>query len=281
MTTTFNQGDRVYLLDGAECQFVAHVGDKIVVRKVYSIDDEETEEEREDLGEEVLVREVFASPPTPKRHADVIKLEQALADLHTKLFEARREERELAQKQKERAALLEEHKAVARIVDFIQGKITHFATRSYGEVRVLTRDEALRYVENDMGGRSHPWDGHTLKLLTLYGHDYRDHRRGRGLSWRLHQYSDGGGSMEVMPCQSREEAIELARGWLAEVFAKPLGYRPEVSIANAEALGLPVPEAFREAVRALRIAEATSAVATHEAQLTASRAKLAALTGEA
>lgn len=272
---TFNPGERVYLLDGSECEFVAYVGDKVAVRKVYLIDDGEAGE-HEEIGDGVLVPEVFASPPTEKRHAEVARLESALAELRGKIYAARREEAELAAAAKQRAAVLAEHNAVARVVDFIQGKITHFAVRSYGDVAVVTRDEALRYVEQDRwGGR---WDGRTLKLLTLYGNDDYNHRNGRGLSWRLSHYRDGsGGSVEVMPCQSREEAIEVARGWLDEAFAKFDGkvtYGADALIKSADALGIPVPAAYRAAVRKWAIDEAQRSVDCERAQMEAAQKKL-------
>lgn len=275
MTTTFNEGDRVYLIDGTECEFVAYVGEKLAVHKVYTTDDD-GEETPERLGDVILVREAFASPPTEKRHAEVARLESALSELRAKIADARREETELAAAAKQRDAALAEHRAVARVVDFIAGKITHFAIRDYSDVSVVTRDEAIRYVEQDRwGGR---WDGRTLKLLTLYGHDIHDHRNGRGLSWRINRYSDGsGGSFEVMPCQSREEALEVARGWLDEDFAKFDGkvtYGAGALIKSADALGIPVPAAYRAAVKQHAIDEAQRSVDCERAQMEAAQKKL-------
>lgn len=278
MADTFNPGDRVYTVDGAECSFVATVDGGFVMRRVYVIDDEEGGVE--ELGDVEVVDRVFAVAPTAKRSEDVARLEKQVHELCAEVGRLQVERSSLARAQAEHASALEEHKAVARVVDFIRGKITHFAARSYGEVEVLTRDEAIRYAEKDLGGRSRAWDGRSLKLLTLYGNDAWEHRQGRGLSWRLSHYSDGsGGSVEVMPCQSREEALEVAREWLAEIFTKEIGYHSRPAVKSADALGIPVPEAYREKLRESELHAMELNVAHHEAALAEARAKLAAAKG--
>ncbi len=279
---TFNPGDRVYLIDGRECELVSAVDDRFAVRMVYDDDGEEN------LGDVVLVRAVYATAPREKLDAEVARLKTELAGIVERLGAARAEEAEIKKGAAERAALLAQHRATARIADFIAGKITHFVVMEYGGPVVMDVASAINIPEEDGFGRPRTWRGQT-KLLTLYGAAGRDSyhhqlRDGRGLAWNLSRYSDGsGGSTEVIPCMSEEEARGIAAERIAALFADASdnGRRAwSGAVKAAEKLGLEVPVAVREHLHAEALKAAREWAAKAEASAAEARAELAALTRE-
>lgn len=281
MTTTFNPGDRAYTFDGDECEFVATAGDGFVVRKVYTVD-EGNGNEREELSAPEVLREVFATPPVARRHQEVTKLEEMLRDLRNKIAAAHREAAELAAAAKQRDAVLAEHRAVARVVDFIQGKITHFVVFEWNGCKVVDTATAVNCMEH---GR---WTGET-KLLTLFGH-HADGGWGPaksyGLEWRLDRWPDGSGgsTTRVIPCMSLEEAMGEARRHFDALFTEESSedkrrFWPD-GAKNATALGIEVPAHVVEHNKARAIATARESLAGYEAKASEIRAQLAALTGE-
>jgi hypothetical protein len=89
-------------------------------------------------------------------------------------------------------------KQLERLSRFISGDFTHYVESNYGSITILPIGEATCN-----------YDGTELKLLTLWGSSKGN------LNWKLGNYSDGsGGSSEVVPYVSYEEALEAAQNIL-------------------------------------------------------------------
>lgn len=109
-----------------------------------------------------------------------------------------------------------------------------------------------------------------MKLLTLYG------RRDGGLEWRLNKYRDGSGSdTTVIPCQSIEEAREVARRGFLDLWTDARRVT-EKSLHLARECGVQVPPEIIEQFRAGREEYARKQVAQLEQRLEAARAELQA-----
>lgn len=122
--------------------------------------------------------------------------------------------------------------ALSRIQDFIDGKVTHYVREQYGTIEIIKKADSGK---PDYNGRV-PDD---FKLLTLYGSSKGD------LSWKIHEYSDGGFSLTCVPCTSYEEAISEATKIATRLFAesRPNGFanlRVQL-VQSCVKLGIPVP----------------------------------------
>lgn len=96
--------------------------------------------------------------------------------------------------------LAERRQAVADILDFYEGKLTHVVRRgsAWSAPEILTLSEALRGRKDDKGSRAST----DFRLLGL-----RPDERGIGLVWGINQYADGSGRWTgVAVFRSLEEA---------------------------------------------------------------------------
>lgn len=162
---------------------------------------------------------------------------------------------------KERLAKLSKYEPLARIEDFIDGKITHYVIaegwdyrlQECGHVRLRISTPDAERCGNE---RSRP----DLKLLCLFG-------SGRDLKWQLNRYSDGSNKEWgwCWPFTSIEEAQSFARKLFDEACEKCSklsdNYGPHELNETAKALGLPAPEWI---ARRLASQELSSAKAEHE-----------------
>lgn len=177
------------------------LGDRLVWSRVIDEDGEESDGDLLSLPEAGL----SDRPLRRKVDDDIARAREALADLREQI---RTEEARLAEADasgKRRLDRLKEHRALVRIEEFLDGKITHFV-EWIGEWRPPVIVAASEATTAD-GGHHRS----ALKLLTLFG------KTGGDLEWRLNRYSDGSGSNNtVYPCRSLEEAQQKA----AEIFAE-------------------------------------------------------------
>jgi hypothetical protein len=238
MDETFERGMVVYTLDGREVEYIAHIdGTGHVVRGVFDGDSEEP-----NYGEPFVAHTLFISPPTGRQDKRILELQEEIRAL----TEQREAIRASQIDERERKRRLMEHRAVARIDDFLAGKITHFVYYRYG-VKIIGFDEAARYKESDYDKVPKG-----VKLLTLFGKTNGD------LEWQLHRYSDGSGNPEeVIPCTSLEEAQAIAREKIEAAYAEWRGltdksrtYSIQSASDAARKLGFDVPEDIAAAVRA-------------------------------
>ena len=172
---------------------------------------------------------------------DIQALKDTVDSLNEKIQERRKElseaQLQLKSDSKEQAATLENvkrHEALKYIEEFIDGKITHYVDISYSEWNIIPLNEA-----------TDTYDGKDLRLLTLYGKSKGD------LQWRLGSYSDhSGGSSEVTPCRSYEEAQAVLQKKLDAAVEEDWekGNYYGVAVQNADKWGLDLPVEYRQKV---------------------------------
>lgn len=267
-TTTFANGATVYDRFGRCGRYVAPVAAGHVVEQLYR--DDEDDDAEPYAGPVQTWREVFAKPPTEELHAEVRELEQRAAAVRQELDGLREERRALDAEHKARAERIKRHAQLELLDDFIAGRITHFVVIDGYGVKVQEAAEALKSDEDR-------WD-RKLKLLSLYGDSKGD------LTWRLNRYSDGsGGSDEVIPCVSFDDAMAKARERvLAEIEAvrSIAADRPWMlgsALRSAARLGVEVPADLAAIQSAYELKGAREQLEKARTVLAEAQAKVAAL----
>jgi len=177
-----------------------------------------------------FVYEIFEKPPTEILDKRVIELNKEIEELNSKKFGIEKSIRDLMNIEKEIQEKTSRISALENIFDFIDGKITHYVTKSYSGIKIIKfNDTKSEYSDYK-------------KLLTLFGNSKGD------LSWKLNRYSDGSGSDEiVIPCTSYEMAIEKAQSFVDATYQEFLTeeYSPsKYLILSAKKLGLKIPEDY-------------------------------------
>lgn len=198
-TITFNQGDTVYTVDGNECEYVAagHCGH--IVLPLY----DGGPEDGPYYGEPMTFAEVFAEPPQPRLAAEIAEARAELERLQQQVAEREGQLHELQRGDRERLARLKEHRQLARIDDWMAGKITHFVVwRHYDRrVEVKTWDEAMEAGERRRDN---------IPLLVLNGTlEWVDSYARMGIDWCITSQGSGN-TIRVIPCCSAEEARDRA-----------------------------------------------------------------------
>lgn len=238
MGKQFEQGEIVYTKDGQEVEYIAALEGDHVVGVMF-----EREEGEPYRGEPFIVSMVYATAPTPRYEKRIVDLRAEIETLEDQKRTLEREKRALQEGDLDRKKRVMQHAAVARIDDFLAGKITHFVYHQY-EYRITSREEALAYKQSDY--EKIPTG---VKLLTLFGKTNGD------LEWQLWHYSDGSGNpREVIPCFSEEEAKGVLRNKMEEAYAKwraePKSlYYAEIAVKAAKQYGFEVPEDVADAVK--------------------------------
>lgn len=214
--------------------------------------------------------EVFAEPPAPRYSDEIAELHKELTALQERVDALRAEERSFADRLKKRRDTMARHEKLARLEDFIEGRITHLFIASYDGYKVLPFADAMTEQSDSR------WNKPELKLLTLFGRTNGD------LAWGINRYSDGSGpSMECVPFTSEADAIDEARRRIKAAFDSFNPERPW-EVANAERdsvkFDVEVPSQIAQALLAMRVATLEREVADQQARLNASQAKLRELT---
>ena len=259
----FEDGDRVYMSDGTEVQYVAKINEMHVVREVlYGLDGDEM-----GLGALKEERIVWQEPPTTRQHAEIERLEVIAADLTSKLNTLRAEKAKLEDGINATKASCAKHAAIQHVVDAIEGKITHFVVVRYNGVTIMTKDDALKPDDFDR-----EFAGGKLKLLTLYGSSKGN------LQWNLNRWCDGSGcNIEAYPCFSMEEARITAQRLINELGESEQYHVREQAVKSALALGLVPPAIAKATMDARALQDAEEEVRRSELSLARSKAALAAL----
>jgi uncharacterized membrane protein len=267
MGATFTAGATVYDRHGRAGRYVARVDSGYVIEQIY--EDSETGDPYP--GPVDTWREVFTTPPTEQLHVEVRELEQQAASIRQQLDAMREERRALDAEHKARAERIKRHEQLARLDDFIAGRITHFVVIG-GSVKV---QEAAKELASDESRYDK-----ALRLLSLYGGTKGD------LTWKLNRYSDGSGSStEVIPCLSFDEAMAAARKRVAadmDALRPVVADRPwqmEGTLKSAAELGMEVPADLAALMSAYRLKTARDQLEKARTALADAQARVADLEG--
>lgn len=197
---TFNKGDEVFSIHGQAGSYVARTSSGHLVEPIYDAEDDGPH-----YADTVTWREVFTTPPVERLHAEVTKIEATLNDARQALTAVLAERRNTDNEHQARLTRLKKHAHLSRVDDYIEGRITHFVewSRYSDQISVKTFDQVMKRESRS-----------ELPLLVLYG-GYYD-REMRDTKWCM--LSDGD-SLKVIPCTSREEAMEKAQVEVGLVFA--------------------------------------------------------------
>ncbi|MGL5734335.1 MAG: hypothetical protein ACRCYS_05665, partial [Beijerinckiaceae bacterium] len=201
-------------------------------------------------AEIVPLASLSANPPTAEIVAEVLRAENELARLKAEIAAATTEASNAEKANAERLAKLAKYAALARIEDFLEGRMTHFVMwgQYSREITIKPFDEVM--LSKSDSGRL---DG-DVKLLSLFGtcRSHPEHGNKDGnLLWRVNQYRDGSGSwLNAQPCLSEDEAKEVAAKWINGQWDEHRGledrakgaYWLKGSIGSAQAIGLDVPD---------------------------------------
>jgi hypothetical protein len=224
-----------YLEDGQEVEVLATFESGVVAQCVYEGSDFEPDP--------IIVKAVFDKPPTAKFDDAIARLKHEIDTLRARRDAARSEvdnidaelssvRSKLKESRKELESLKTEmpvESALKRVSDLLKGKITHY----------VYLDEYNMCVRSIESTERSAWSGQkTFALLTLHG-DTKGN-----LAWHLESGRNfDGRSYVVHPCQSIEEAREIAKPLfekkLREKFSN--GYGVEDCLKEFHHAGIPVP----------------------------------------
>jgi hypothetical protein len=260
-----------YLADGEIVRVLAQPGpDQIVVELGRTYEDEPDELFFDGTR---VVQKVYDKPPVEAIQADVAKLEARQCTLRENIRTLEAHERDT----KRRVEALKVYDQLARVEDFLAGKITHYVIYdAYSGMdaaipRISTPEQEI-CGNNDRG---------QLKLLSLYG------TKERSMEWKLNRYSDGSGEGKLcIPCLSLEEAQQKARQILATSirnYKVPDRYNCQHGLdlmAAAKTLGVPLPDGFAEALRQCELRNRQSEVESKKKELADAVTKLQAVQGQ-
>lgn len=274
-TTSFTPktDDRVWLEDGQEAVFVATQGGEHIVRPLQVIEHIDDADE-EYLGRPITVEAIYPAAPTPKFEARVQELQIEIAGLEAVRDNLDSEIEERKRQEQARLVKLKSHEALARIEDYLDGKISHIVVKRYYSdvisiIDVKSADMHAGDDDNRYASVKKP------KLMTLFGDEKK------ALQWGLSYYSTGSGSDShwAWPFCSYEEAQAHAGKMIDEMIVKVRkeGHGHERLIESLKACGLPVPDDILDASTKKNIEYAESAIAEAQKALTTAQAKHAAL----
>lgn len=219
---TFTQGDTVYSSDGQQAEYLMAHGDAHVVIPRFFRDDDIDEDAPARFGwagEPTVWHQVFDKPPLPVIHEEVAAARAELEQLEASIDKAQRQLRELNDGERQRMARLKENRALARVDEWLAGKVTHFLVweRHGNRLHVQTWKEVM----ND--SRERGLTRSKIPLLVLGGSLEWDHEVARThVDWYC---VNDGDYLRVIPCASEDEAIALAREALTAAAAQHLAYR--------------------------------------------------------
>lgn len=191
----------VYTESGMQACLVGKLDDgRYLVRLIL----DSTDEEYPFYGELRIVETVFyGEPPVPKYHERITQLKEEIFQLTERKVNLEKEIAHLEKCKKEMGIKYSSIKALERLDDFIDGKITHYV-----------QDPDFRSPQIvDIKNTESKYSKKKLRLLTLFGESDGD------LSWGLNRYSDGsGGYVTVIPCCSFEEAKDVFTELLSDLY---------------------------------------------------------------
>lgn len=231
-----------YLANGQAVELIAQLPDGRSVIDEY-FEDSETGETFV-CGSPYVVEQVYDNSPLPLFVNEVKECQAELDSLSKKLSSIRKEIREATEERSRILNKLKQVPALRRIEDFIDGKITHVVSESYGRVEMIPIKELV--CESDQYYKQKP---PKLKLITMFGN-------GDGsLSFGVNKYKDGSGSdCEAVLCCSEQDAIEAATELIKASLDKDIGngYWLESAIESAKRIGIDIEPRYVEMYRDIK-----------------------------
>lgn len=228
----------------------------LVWRQVVSDDDEAYD------GELLLVNKsaLHDSPPRRKLDSKIAELDATRKDLCVQIGALRKELKDFENVADVRMVKLKQYKSLARLEDYLAGRITHYVeSTTYAPPKIL----ALEDTRADEGNGRY----NKLKLLTLFG------RADGDLEWGLNRYSDGSGCYTtVVPCTSYSEAREVAGELFATHDAKATDPEERTSpqsawVTRAQEYGIQMSGNYRRQLQEQQGARRQEQIAKIESQL--------------
>ncbi len=234
--------NRAFVEDGREVEVLAKISVdaacQFVVRYI-------SEEDDEPHGKPCIVNRYFESAPTDKIDDVIMKRRNRLSEL-TDILEAKQTElKAIEEKIREQTSSLKSaletkdtDAALARVYQFISGKITHVVIRNGYQgpsIQVVgSEDTADRWKDG-------------LRILSLVGAENRQMR------WIL-QKDGSRDPQEVIPCLSKQDAIEIAMPMYVNLCRESINSVDNLAryIANAAKYGVMVPQEFVDRLAILR-----------------------------
>jgi hypothetical protein len=194
---------------------------------------------------------LFPKAPKPLVEKTVGEADNRLQDLNRQILAKRAELAQFEREEAERRLRIARHEGLARLDDWVSGKITHVVR--------LHRNEAHRVVPiADLADDDRYDRVKALKLLTLWGKTNGD------LNWRLSAYSDGSGNdIEVVPFSSEDDALAHVKGLVEsawEAFRAGDFTVLRQALLTVKAHGFSVPDDVEEHLRKVRIKDAETSV---------------------
>jgi chromosome segregation ATPase len=259
-----------YLRNGQVVEILCELPDQrgFVVLKYY--DNPEGGQYLDD--QKKVVERVYDSPPVEHIDKRVREAEAKLRDLEGAIHNANRELRTVEQERKAILGKLQQMPALRRLEAWIDGKVTHFVTSSYGHIEVVPKNKMI--CDGDSGNRGRLADGR-MKLVTLFGD------ADGSLMWGANQYRDGSGSTntECHLCCSEQEAKELAATMIdRDLASKENEYWMESLIDSADKIGHAIDERYRNILAMKKSEKAHKAVEEARKKLADAEKQLAGFT---
>lgn len=260
------KGSTVYKVDGTQGTYIEELvtGEHIVSVEFYDTHYYNDEPEVVENITQIWDR-VYASAPKAQREERIVRLDTTIIDRQnelSRLYDLIRKHQQdlynLETQSKVRLANITQHKALANLELFLEGKITHFLKVSDSSYEIVDIESGL-----DLGDDG-KYDSGKFKLLTLYGRTDGD------LEWRINQYSDGSGaSYLVYPCISYEDAeakvIEVWHDKLASLKKDDYGLVPICE--TAKKLGIPLKEDIASWYKEVKRSQIDNQVKSAEQQI--------------
>jgi len=191
----------------------------------------------DEYGEETLsdgmhiVDYIYDVPPVRLYSKDIADLNNSISRLKDEEESLRYSISSLNEKEKSVLNKLKNFDKLQYLLDFIDGKITHYVFIRWGSVEI---------VEYKNTGSDYSRD---MRLLSLFGSTKGD------IAWRLNQYSDGsGGNTEVIPCLSYEMALSEAQKVIDKFVSEKTNYRHD-TIEAAKKYNLNISQEYIDAYK--------------------------------
>ena len=270
MNEQYTPGQSVFSRDGQKHYVREILDDQRLLTSPWLISTGYQGDEEEYVADNAQIKltsEMFSSAPTAVVDGDVAKAQADLAELRSAISAARSEAAAVERERKETLAKIEKAPKFSRLLDFIDGKITHFVVGGYHSLVSIQTWEQFAISQDDHRDKD-------VKLLTLFGRSNGD------TEWRLNPYYDGpGGWVTCRPCCSYEEALavlgETLEGiWLE--FDDRRSWTIAGAIKAADEYGKLVPQHIRAAFKQHQIESHQRAVDKAEADLAAAKERMSA-----
>lgn len=199
-------------------------------------------EDHEYAADEARIRlasDLLPDAPTAVIAAEIAAARNQLTELRAQLSDAQWAIMDAGREKAELEKRLAASPKFDRLLDYLDGKITHFVCSGYQMAFEIKTWEELAVYQEDRRDKG-------VKLLTLFGNSKGD------TEWRLNQYRDGSGcNSTVFPCTSEDEARRVIGEQLALAWGEFKPSHPwflSGAVNSARTYGFPVPTEIADAI---------------------------------